>query len=152
MKKLFVIGASFSLTALLAVAQDAGSATQSWSGLLVSAACQSGTTADAGMPRKTAVSTREKNTTYEQTQNEADRPKGTGTHDAMARTTDRGTPVVQKEDDPLARTTTPPIDEINTRGKATINNTARNDAANRAGHTAGTGGSAQAGSGGNDTD
>ncbi len=131
------------VTAALAMGQSS-SRIQSWSGLLVAASCESSGT--AGIPRSTTASAREQNTTYEQTQNEAARPKKTASSEAMPRTTDRGTPVVQKDDDPLARTTTPPIDEKNTRGKATINNTGESDAANRVA------GNSAAGSAENDVD
>jgi hypothetical protein len=115
------------------VGQDAASSSKAgWSGLLVAASCQAQSSGQSEMPRKTATTTREQNTTYEQTQHQADRSKTGRVRDDMARTTDRGTSV-DKSEDPLARTTTPPIDDKGTRGKATIANTAANDAANLSG-------------------
>ena len=137
MKKLLITLASIPLTSLILVGQQSASATQStWSGLLVAATCQAGvdpsTPTESALPSKTAGSTREQNATYEHTQNQVDRARDSKVRDDMARTTDRGTPVAQAPVDSLARTTTPPIDDQGTRGKATINNTAANDAANRA--------------------
>lgn len=140
MKKILLSIVLFPSFAL--VGQDSVSSGQrSWSGLLVAASCPAQTamsgvhrssSTESSTPAKTAGSAREQNTTYEQTQNQVDRPRNPEVRDQMARTTDRGTPVAQIADDSLARTTTPPIDDKGTRGKATINNTAANDAANRA--------------------
>ena len=142
MKKLLISLASIPLTSLILVGQQNASGPQSaWSGLLVAASCHAQTSmtgvqpsnaTEAAVPSKTAGSTREQNATYEQTQNQVDRPRDTKVRDEMARTTDRGTLVAQAQVDSLARTTTPPIDDEGSRGKATINNTAANDAANRA--------------------
>ena len=113
MKKLLISLASIPLTSLILVGQENASSTPSaWSGLLVAATCQAQTSM-GGV-------------------HQVDRPRNTKVRDDMSRTTDRGTPVAQAQVDSLARTTTPPIDDKGTRGKATINNTAANDAANRA--------------------
>lgn len=141
MKKLLISVVSIPLTSFLLTGQESIQSQTDWSGLLVAAACHPqmsiagahrSPAAEPGMPRKTAGSAPEHNTTYEQTQNQADRTINPAVGDRMARTTDRGTPVAQTSDDSLARTTTPPIDDKGTRGKATINNTAANDASNRA--------------------
>ncbi len=142
MKKLLISLASIPLTSLILVGQQNASGTQSaWSGLLVAASCQPQTSmmgvqppnaTEAAVPSKIGGSTHEQNATYEQSQNQVDRSRDTKVRDEMARTTDRGTQVAQTQVDSLARTTTPPIDDEGTRGKATINNTAANDAANRA--------------------
>lgn len=148
MKKLLPCSASLLSFSLLAIAQDGTNAGQSWSGLLVASGCRASAAAigtnqhagsDPAMPRSTNTPAREQNATYEQTQNQADRPRpgsvpsqtASKDRDQMARTTDRGS-VVDPKDDPMARVTTPPIDDKGTRGKATINNTAVQDASNRA--------------------
>lgn len=141
MKNLLFFVASVPLSSLLLAGQETPSAAHEWTGLLVAASCSAvspagqmdrATAAQPRMPRTTPMATGEQNTTYEQTQNQAARSK-TGARDQMARTTDRGTSVDQSSDDSLARTTTPPVDDKGTRGKATINNTAANDATNRSG-------------------
>lgn len=143
MKKILISIVLFPSLALVGQ-ESVSSGQRAWSGLLVAASCPAqtsmsgvhrSTSTESGMPHKTAGSAREQNTTYEQTQNQVDRPPNPEVRDQLARTTDRGTPVAQIADDSLARTTTPPVDDKGTRGKATINNTAANDTANRAEET-----------------
>ena len=141
MKKLLLFFAAVPFSSLSLAGQEVPSPGQEWTGLLVSASCQASSSAgkmdrttavQPRMPRTTPLAPGEQNTTYEQTQNQAARSK-TNTRDQMARTTDRGTSVDQSSNDSLARTTTPPIDDKGTRGKATINNTAADDATSRSG-------------------
>lgn len=129
MKMKWLTLAALPLTAMLLQAQDA----QSWTGLLVASGCQTGS--ESGSAAGTTKTPREQNSTYEQAQNRAGAP-GASTpskdSDKMARVTDRGA-AVDAHTDPLDRTTTPPVDDKGTRGKATMNNTPAKDAANRTG-------------------
>ena len=112
----------FSILALvpgLLVGQDAeksATKTQSWSGLLVAAGCQTSAhtkkiPATDDMPRSSPTAAGQQNATYEQQQNQADRTK--------ARDHMNATDVV----------TTPKVDSVDTRGSAPLdgNTMATND-------------------------
>lgn len=98
-----------------------GQEVRSWTGMLVASGCRTGDSSDATVSGVTARAPREKNSTYEAAQNQAASPparSSSADSGQMARTTDRGSSVVDAASDPLARTTTPPIDDKGTRGKA----------------------------------
>lgn len=122
---------------LLATGLLSAQTAQTWSGLLVASGCQVRST--PGSSASAAKPGRERNSTYEQqAQSQAGGATSAastapGKQDpAMARTTDRGTPV-EKTIDPLDRTTTPPIDDKGTRGKAGMNKTGSEGALDPAG-------------------
>lgn len=134
MKKFLFTLIAAPLASAVALAQGAGANASSWTGILVSAACSSDTTAsstanskegaDAAMPRATTSAGREQNSTYEDGARQADRSStgsSTSRNDAGARRTGRGASVNQAAPALTEAVTTPPVDDKGTRGSATQN-------------------------------